>query len=295
MSSLAADKLRELERPEPWRFFLRLGADWLALAAGFAFFAWQPNVFGFLAASVVIGFAQHGIAVLGHEAVHFRICQSRFFNEWIGRVFCMFPVGLTVSSYRDFHFPHHRDPFGPGDPEVPLRQALGANFRPPFTLRRGFTLWALSFLGFSVKEMVTFAAMMPFGKLSERLWLLAFWGATLAFAWHTGTLLFAGLWVFSLSTTYFSMLRIQGWYEHGLEGQATNRYSLPNPLYRLLVPHNIWVHYEHHKYPAVPCYNLEAVRVLDESDKIWGFDDMVGALKRVEQLEGPAAKEKTAA
>ncbi len=285
-----AEQIEELSRPRFAIFCAYLALDWLGIAVGFALFAWYSSLAGFLAASVVLGVSQHGLVVLGHEAVHFRVCRRRLINEGVGRLLCMFPVTLTVSSYREFHLPHHRDPFGPGDPELPLRRALGANFQPPFTIARGMRLWALSFLGFSIKELVIFGAMMPLGSIREKLWLAAYWGAVLAGAYFSGTLAFAALWGFALCTTYFSMLRIQGWYEHGLTDMSTNRYSLPSPLYRLILPLNIWVHYEHHKYPTVPFYNLEKERMIDHSDRIYQFDEMINAMANINLGEEPAKK-----
>jgi fatty acid desaturase len=44
------------------------------------------------------------------------------------------------------------------------------------------------------------------------------------------------------------------------------------------MPHNIWVHYEHHKYPGVPFYNLEKVRALETGPKIYNVPEMCEAL-----------------
>jgi fatty acid desaturase len=279
-------EILRLAEPKISVFLGYLAMDWIGVIAGFALFHAYPTVAGFLAASVILGFSQHGLIVLGHEAVHFRICKSRFFNEWIGRLFCFFPITLTVSSYRDFHFPHHRDPFGENDPEIPLRIALGKNFAPPFKVSRGLRLWALSFLGFSVKELAVFVSMMPRGSVKEKIYLVGYWTMLLAVTYHFHAWAYLGAWAVGLFTTYFSKLRIQGWYEHGLSEMTTSRYSLPNLFYRFIMPHNIWVHYEHHKYPSIPFYNLEKVRLLDHSDKIYGLDEMVQALTELNLKEG---------
>jgi fatty acid desaturase len=89
---------------------------------------------------------------------------------------------------------------------------------------------------------------------------------------------YLGLWFFAQATTYFSVLRIQAWYEHSLSGADTNRYQIPNFLYRALFPHNIWVHFEHHQNPGIPFYNLEAARALNARDKIYSFSEMVTEL-----------------
>jgi len=278
----------ELSKPKLRRFLPYLVFDWIGIISGFSIFAFHHSAVNFVLGSIVLGLSQHGLVVLGHEAVHYRISRNKSLNEWIGRIACFFPIGITVSSYRDFHFPHHRDPFGPNDPEIPLRKALGANFAPEFTVRRGLRLWALSFLGGSLKEAGIFSAMLPLGMVKEKIYLLVYWTLLLGLAYRVHAFSYLGMWVYGMVTTYFSMLRIQGWYEHGLSDMATNRYALPSPIYRLMMPHNIWVHYEHHKYPSVPFFNLEKVRELDSSDKIYSIEEMVEALSAEKYLNRAA-------
>lgn len=275
----ATDRLRELSRPRPEIFAFFLALDWAAIAAGVMLFYHFRSVWAFLAGSVLVGFGQHGLVVLGHEAVHYRVCSSKRWNDFVGNFFCFLPIGLTLSCYRAFHFPHHKAPFAEQDPELPLRQALGPTFAPPFGVGRGLKLWALSFLGLSFKELITFSNVLPRSSRRDQVLLVAFWAAALAVAYPFSLGLLA-LWAYGLGTTYISKVRIQGWYEHGLEGMHTNRYALPNPLFRLLMPHNIWVHYEHHKYPGVPFYNLEKVRELEPEPRVYQLHEMVRGLEQ---------------
>ncbi len=73
-----------------------------------------------------------------------------------------------------------------------------------------------------------------------------------------------GVWTWSLLTGFWAIFRFRTWYEHvGLEqaGQeGTHRFSA-NPVVRFLFfPHNTHCHYEHHRWPSVPYYNLPALR-----------------------------------
>lgn len=269
------DQIAKLSQPNLWRFLPSLLGDWLGIGVGFSLFYFFRNPLGFIAGSIVCGIFFHGLSILGHEAVHYRVCKNRTLNEWIGRVFCFFPVGITVSSYREFHFPHHQNPNSDVDPEMPIRKAMGKNWVAPFPLSRGLKLWVFSFLGLSLKELGIFVARLPIGDKVERLLMMAYWGVAIAAAYHFHALAFVGLWAYSLASTHFSLLRIQAWYEHSLQDTHTNRYKLPNPLFRLVVPHNIWVHYEHHKYPGVPFYHLEKVRELDHSARVFSFAEMI--------------------
>lgn len=291
-----AKSLQELSRLNFSSFFWRLALDWVGAVGALGLFALYPSVGSFLAASVILGCCQHGMAVLGHEAVHYTLSKNRFTNEWVGRLFCFFPAGITVSSYRDFHLPHHRDPNGSSDPEVPVREAMGKNWKAPFTMARFLKLWALSFVGGSLKELVIFVSHLPRGDIKERVYLLVYWGSLGCAAYKFGQLPLLALWNYALATTYFSKLRFQGWFEHSDDDVKTNRYSIPNFMYRFMLPHNIWVHYEHHKHPTVPFYNLEILRAQDAHQKLYALDEMITHLgeQEVAKASGEAKYAKAA-
>lgn len=290
MQGLTEKQLAELSAPSLFRFSLSLLADCAGIAAGFLLFAAVPSVPTFLAASVLIGLCQHGLVVLGHEAVHRTVCRNRILNEVLGNIFCFFPAGITLSMYRDFHFPHHRDPGGASDPELPIRKAMGKNWVPPFTLKRGFLLWGASFFGASLKELATFVSRLPRGKALELAMLGLTWGGVIALVHSRGLWAYLGLWFYALASTYFSTLRIQAWYEHSLDQPHANRYSLPSRWFRLLVPHNIWAHHEHHRYPTIPFYRLEAARALTSGERIYSFSEMAAQVSKT-VMALPASEE----
>ena len=278
MNNDNSDILADLAKPSFLRFLPYLVGDWFAIFCGLFLFNRWPSVFTFLASSVVIGISQHALFILGHDGVHYSMARNRTLSEWITRLFCLFPLGMTVSSYREFHFAHHRDVKGATDPEVPILREIGINWQPPFTLSRGLLLWGASFFGYCLRDQWVILKNMPAGNRKEKLYLLCFSIVLVGIAIKTQYLLLLGLWQFSLFTGHLSTFRIETWYEHSLKGVKTNRYEIPNPVFRLLVPHNIWVHYEHHKYPNIPFYNLELVRALDDSEKIYTYREMVAEL-----------------
>jgi fatty acid desaturase len=57
---------------------------------------------------VLIGAIQHRLAGLGHEAAHYSLLGSKFLNDLVGDVFCMFPILSTIHFYRLFHLAHHQ-------------------------------------------------------------------------------------------------------------------------------------------------------------------------------------------
>ena len=116
---LPTDKLRELSRLCQARAMTALAAEWLAVAAavwlceGF----WHPALY--VAALFWIGGRQHALAVLGHDAVHYRFLRDRYWNDWVGDLLMWWPIFQTVERFRHFHGDHHRY-LGTGDGNIPL-------------------------------------------------------------------------------------------------------------------------------------------------------------------------------
>ena len=67
------------------------------------------------------------------------------------------------------------------------------------------------------------------------------------------------MWYGSLVTTFMMFFRFRLWIEH--QGTFDTQRITLNPLQAAIIaPHKIWLHWEHHRYPAVPYYNLERTR-----------------------------------
>src|SRR5215813_8990459 len=97
---------------------------------------WSWNVPVFAVAIVLVGGVQHRLAGLGHEASHYSFMKSRFLNDLVPDLFCMFPLMTTVHFYRLFHMAHHQYTNDPGrDPDL---QNLGHGKRSDeFPMTRG--------------------------------------------------------------------------------------------------------------------------------------------------------------
>jgi fatty acid desaturase len=74
----------------------------------------------FVAAVIVIGGRQLGIAILMHDAAHGVLTRTRWLNEWLGQWFCAWPVLGDMISYRHYHLVHHRRTQQPDDPDLGL-------------------------------------------------------------------------------------------------------------------------------------------------------------------------------
>lgn len=93
---------------------------WGVVAAALAMFAIWPNPLTFVAAVVLIGSRQLGLAILMHDAAHNAPFATHGLNEWVGQGLCARPIGADLISYRRYHLTHHRHTQTENDPDLRL-------------------------------------------------------------------------------------------------------------------------------------------------------------------------------
>jgi fatty acid desaturase len=73
-----------------------------------------------IAAFVLMGRAHAQFAALMHESAHRLLFRDRKINDFVGRWLLGFPSFTPIDSYRRGHMAHHREEFGPDEPDIPL-------------------------------------------------------------------------------------------------------------------------------------------------------------------------------
>jgi fatty acid desaturase len=58
--------------------------------------------------------------ILGHEAAHRLLFSRKSVNDFVGRWFLAHPAFTPIDLYRRSHMAHHRDEFGPEEPDMNL-------------------------------------------------------------------------------------------------------------------------------------------------------------------------------
>src|SRR3979409_159630 len=81
---------------------------------------WINNLFVWALAFVLMGRAHAQFAALRPECAPRLLFRNRNLNDWVGRWLLGFPAFTPIDLYRRGHMAHHRDEFGPDEPDIPL-------------------------------------------------------------------------------------------------------------------------------------------------------------------------------
>jgi fatty acid desaturase len=277
-ASLVED-VRQLSRVDNWKSAGVIARQWLIIAATIAGAVVVDRWWLTLVAIVVIAAKQHALGVIVHDATHYRVFTSRFLNEYIGNLFCAFPICMSVQGYRGEHQAHHLWTNTRDDPYLRMFDEDTA-WQWPKT--RGAAVWQVvadvSGLN-TLRHLRMLRRWAPIGqwlthrrnpKLSGRVtidvvcslvfWATIFSAVTFFGAWKT----FLLLWVVPGLTFYVLFIRLRWISEHPYDSSADvgyrTRHVQGTLLERIFIaPLNVNFHIAHHLFPAVPLYNLPQV------------------------------------
>jgi fatty acid desaturase len=260
--------LKTLSRIRPWRGILQIILEWCSIAGAIIVCQsyWHPALY-FLTV-IWIGARQNALAVMMHEAVHYRLLPNRKWNNWVGEIFAAWPVLVTVNGFRQTHWAHHRRPNTLEDPDWQRKQhelfeypksGLDMAF---ITLKYWLGLYAIR-QAIEANQGAKIPARLKYLRL-------AFYGAiaaaSIVFKFWPGLLIY---WFVPLFTYFLWIIYVRGVAEHfgGIEDHddllRKTRHIEANFFERLLIaPNYIHVHIGHHLYPSVPFYNLRELQRL---------------------------------
>jgi fatty acid desaturase len=296
-------EVRALSRLRPWRGVAQIALEW-ALIAGPVWACHRAFSWPAYALTVIwVGARQHALAVLMHEAVHYRLSADKRVNDAIGDVTAAWPLFLDVASYREKHFAHHRHVNTDDDPDwISARDLF--EYRFPMPWWEMALLFAGTMLGFGafrqVQSLFFYGA--PARGARSPVLKLAFYAALFAALALTGSLrLYAAYWIVPLLTwmRWAVYLRFASEHPLGVRGDvvAVTHTVVPSLLGRLFIgPNGIHYHIEHHLYPSVPFYNLPALHRALARDpahraRARVFDGYPAVLRALVSRRSPAAAE----
>ena len=235
---------------------------WAQPAATVGVAVWWANPVGYVLAAVLMGFAHARLAILGHEAAHKLLFTNKRANDLVGRWLLAYPAFVPFEAYRRSHFAHHKEEFGPNEPDMNLYQGYPitrASFRRKLWRdARGSTGWKnLKPLFFALRS--PGARPVAARILGAQLVLLAL--ATVAGRPE----LYLGLWLLPWLTSWRVANRLRSIAEHGgMERSADRRRTTHHVRQSLaaratIVPFNTGWHLAHHVDMGIPWRNLPAM------------------------------------
>ncbi len=91
---------------------------WLQSVGVVALAAWWGNPIGWVIAFLMCSRAMVRFAILMHEAAHRLLFTRRSINDWVGKWLLAYPTFTPIDAYRRSHMAHHREEFGPREPDI---------------------------------------------------------------------------------------------------------------------------------------------------------------------------------
>jgi fatty acid desaturase len=256
--------LASLRKVKFHRFLIGLLADWLVIVAVLILAKEINHVAAWLAAVFIIGTRQHAIGVLGHDGAHKLASGKIWLNDSVTQLFCFWPVSADMYAYKPFHFPHHKFVNTPKDPEMEYRRLGDPEWDIPRS-QLGITIrFVKDLVGLGAFETIRVLYSIRPKRFTGYLGPLLTFTAASVVTGLTGTLWILAVWVAALFTSFPAVWRVRCWIEH-LGTDSTHRVTMASWLSWFIAPHNVYMHWEHHKWPAIPYWNLPRARTLDVS------------------------------
>lgn len=207
-----------------------------------------------------MGIVQTHMNILHHEAAHRLLFSNRRVNDFVGiNVLGFLPLGTGTHHYRRGHANHHRDEFGPNEPDFLLyafypisSSSLRRKLRRDVSGVSGYRVLKPRLAGFTNSEARGLTARFILGQVfvAALFTIFATW-------W-----LYLLIWVLPYLTWYQVQNRLRAIAEHGGMTRSPDRRSTTHHVEQhwlpalLFTPYNVGYHLAHHVDSGVPFRNL---------------------------------------
>lgn len=274
--NLDPERLKPLFKINSFKHAGDILLNWIIILAAIYYCQSVPNLLTYFLAIIIIGARMHALAILMHDATHFRFLKNRYWNDLLSDVFIMYPIFLTIEKYRINHLAHHKHLNTDHDPDwvskLPMKE-----FQFPKT-KKQFVAGVLSYflLIQGVKDAIWFVKRFNVlgpnknpTKKGNPIPQLLFYGFFIAlfsvFSLWQAFLLF---WIVPYFSTFLMFQYIRSVsehfgdlaYDHELNGSRTVKTNAVERFF--IAPHNVGYHLEHHLYSGIPYYNLPKLHQL---------------------------------
>lgn len=298
-SYFAPAEWEALSRRSSWKGLALVAHCWAVMIAAGAVFVIWPNPLTYVAAVMIIGARQLGLAILMHDAAHGALHSNLKVNDWVGHWLCGAPTNAALDRYRPYHLQHHKYAQQVEDPDLGLsapfpitrdslrrkivRDLTGQTFNkqriaPTIAAFRDGAKAGIPFRK-TFKAVVEFWS--PF-LITNAVLLAALTAAGVWWAWFA-------LWIVPMATWYPLITRLRNIAEHALipkdepDPLRHARTTKANLLERaLLAPYWVNYHCEHHMFMHLPCWSLpKAHKLLTQKGSDAGMRIERGGYRKV--------------
>lgn len=255
----------ELRRTHSVRNALNVAGVW-AQSFGVLWLACRlSNPFAWVAAFFLMGRAFALYAILGHEAAHKLLFRNKRLNDLVGAWGVAYPAFVPLEAYRRSHFAHHKQEFGPAEPDLNLYNGYPI---PRDSFRRKLRRDALGSSGWKNLKGLLFALRSGTARPIALKILAAqvgVWVLLLAIGGWDRWWLYPLFWLAPWMTVWRVINRLRAIAEHGgltmsKDRRLTTHVVRQHWLARFwMVPYNTGWHLAHHVDMGVPFQNLPAL------------------------------------
>jgi fatty acid desaturase len=210
---------------------------------------------------LLMGRAFAQFASLMHEAAHRLLFADKQVNDWVGRWLLGFPAFTSTDAYRRVHMAHHRDEFGPDEPDIALYAGYPIGHA---SFRRKLIRDATGRTGLKLMRQLLGNLRSNDRRSRRTVWKIlaiqvVLFGAAIASGhWW----LYPVLWVAPYLTVWRVINRLRSIAEHGGMQRSKDRRQTTHsvrqhlPARFMLVPYHIGWHLAHHVDSGIPFRNL---------------------------------------
>jgi fatty acid desaturase len=268
---LPTDRLNERAKPRPFlrdelrripnvRNVFNVVSVWAQSFGVIALACWIDHPVAWIAAFFLMGRAFALYAILSHEAAHRLLFSKKRINDVVGRWGLAYPAFVPLDAYRRSHFAHHKDEFGPHEPDLNLyngypvtRSSMARKLRRDAI---GISGWKnLRGLLFALKSRN--ARPLALRILAVQVVLFAGLGLATGRWW-----IYPALWLAPWMTVWRVINRLRSIAEHGGMTRSSDRRLTTHVVRQSwlarfwMVPFNTGWHLAHHVDMGVPFQNL---------------------------------------
>lgn len=274
-ANLDSPAFQALFKTNPWRHAAAITYNWVIIASMTVLTITYPSIWLYLITVLIIGARMHALAILAHDATHYRFLKNRRWNDWLTNLLCMFPVFSSLEKYRINHLSHHQHLNTDDDPDWIAKLGKRAFTFPKSKGEFLLTVASYLLLYQGMLDAYWFLKRFNFLDTAQKpptndKWLRPLFYVTMAIILTiTNTwLVFLLFWLVPYFSTFFLFQYIRSVAEHFGElayenDLNTTRTVKANYLEQFIIaPHNVGYHLEHHLYPGIPFYNLPKVHRL---------------------------------